>query len=241
MDVSDLQHVEPRVLELLRTNHKGLGTGALLTAIDEIETAKDLVVLLGDMKGRGLISKSPATELWVIAPGAEGDVQRLDNQDDKAAAPLHPCAEAVLRVLADAAPNRVRRKDLNAKLSGSFNEAVIGWHVKQLITKGLMIAGPKNADGYGLPGAAAPGRSAPKAPKRQPNTALISKAAAAKTPPAAAQEPPPAPIPPAAAEPKPAVDHDITIGLTCPAGHIKVEGTPKLVFGFLEQLKELAA
>lgn len=235
MDKSDLQHVEPRVLDLLRTNQKGLGTGALLTAIDEIETAKDLVALLGDMKGRGLISKNPATELWVIAPGAASDEQRPDNQ---AVAPLHPCAEAILRVLADAAPNRVRRKDLNAKLGQDYNEAVIGWHVKQLITKRLMTAGPKNSDGYGLPGAAAPGRSAPKAAKRQPNTALISKAAAAKTPPpppAAAQEPPPA------AESKPAVDHDITIGLTCPAGHIKVEGTPKLVFGFLEQLKELAA
>jgi DNA-binding transcriptional ArsR family regulator len=117
-----------------------------------------------------------------------------------------------------------------ASICSEYAPANVSYHIGALKKAGLLVL-HKSGKGYHLPKDAA---VRAKPPVRRPNTALLPSA---PKPP----DTPPAAIPPPAPAAIRAPGHDITLELTCPAGRLKIDGTPKLVFGFLEQLKELAA
>ena len=242
MDEATQQALEARVLEVLRANPQGLRVGVLLTVIDEIETPAELVTLLGAMKRKQLVFKETTNDHWCAVLGVSPEQQLREQRADAAAAakeppPLHPCAAAVLQVLADAAGKRVRLKQMHEAIT-EFNEAVIGYHVKELRAKGLIKPGAKPSDGYALGKTAGALPAARRVDKPRPNTAPVSERAKAKEPPPSAI-PPPAPT--VATQPPAKPAHDITVALTCPNGHLTVAGTPKLVFGFLAQMEAMAA
>lgn len=227
MDDAIRASIEASITKLLHDFPKGLTTSALTDEIDEAEAPLQVSTVLNDMGRRGLVAQDKQSKMWCWVADANGSSSTLPPAPEKK---RHETAEAIL----DAFVGRqegcvIAVAELN-KICSKWSVANVGYHIKALRQAGLLVAA-KNGKGYSLASAKPAARAKP--PVRRPNTALI--------PSGADLQPAPAAIPPAATEPVPALVHDITLELTCPAGRLKIDGTPKLVFGFIEQLKELAA
>jgi biotin operon repressor len=226
MDEAIKKSIEASVVKLLHARDSGLLNREMVDAIDEVESPAELSMVLNDMSRRGLVVVDKESKRWCwngdAAAGAASPAKKL-----------HETAEAILAAFVGREVGAVLTAgELNAACA-KWSPANVGYHIKSMKKAGLIVAA-KNGKGYHLPNVK-PAAPSAKSSTRRPNTALVSERAKAK-------EPAPGAIPPPAPAAKtPAPVHDISIGLTCPAGHIKVEGTPKLVFGFLEQLLALAA
>lgn len=216
--------IEASIVKLLQDAGKGLSTAEFAEAIDEAESTADVIMVLGDMSRRGLVVADKASKLWCW------------NGDAAATAPppakkLHEIAEAILAAFAGREVGALLTAGELCSICSQWSAANVSYHIKALKNAGLIVPA-KKGKGYVLP-------AAPKPAVRRPNTALLSEAAQRHTP--GPVEQPLAPIPPAAPEATPAAEHPISVELTCPAGRIKLDGTPKFVFDFLDQLKALAA
>lgn len=226
MDEAIKKSIEASVVKLLHERDSGLLNREMVDAIDEVESAAELSMVLNDMSRRGLVVVDKESKRWCW----NGDAAASAASPPKK---LHETAEAILAAFVGREVGAVLTAgELNAACA-KWSPANVGYHIKSMKKAGLIVAA-KNGKGYHLPNVK-PAAPNAKASARRPNTALLSERAKA-------QEPAPGAIPP----PAPAAEtlapaHDITLALTCPAGRLSITGPRNLVLGFMDQLKELAA
>ena len=229
MDDAIRKSIEASITKLPHDFPQGLTTSALTDAIDEAEAPLQVSTVLKDMGRRGLVQQN-AAKAWVWA--ADKTASALPPVPEKK---LHETAEAILAAFVGHKVGTVLSSCNLRSLCSKWAGANVDYHIKALKKAGLLV--PAKNGGYHLPGVK-PVALRAKAEVRRPNTALLP---GGRKPDEGNDPPPPAAIPMAATAATPAPAKDITIELTCPNGRLKIDGTPKLVFGFLEQLKELAA
>lgn len=233
---------------------KGLKDAELLGKVHECESAAQLRVVLGQMKRDGKVAQNTTTGRWALTitgvtgqapseletPASETNQPRTEAKEPSRETKRAPCATAIVAALTEQPQGlRIAEMEQHPLLKGKFNKALIAYHTRVLVDAGVVLKAANRLDPYTLAGSApiAPRAAATdKAPRKKkaarqaPKTARLTAAAERK---AQASEP--------LAKPAPTPYGGISITMRCPAGDITLSGTHTLVFGFLDQLKALAA
>lgn len=234
---------------------KGLKDAELLAKVDECESVAQLRAVLGQMKRDGKVTQNTTTGRWALTitgatgqapgkletPASETNQPRAEAKEPIGETKRAPCAAAIIAALTELPQGlRIAEMEQHPLLKGKFNKALIAYHTRVLVDAGMVLKAANRLDPYTLAGSApiAPrAAAADKAPRKkkaargaQPKTARLTAAAERK---AQASEPP--------AKPAPTPHGGISITMRCPAGDLTLSGTHTLVFGFLDQLKALAA
>ena len=241
MDESLKEAIATSVAAALKNAPNGLTDAELLEAVDDCESLADLRRVLGEMKRGGTVTQMAKSKRWsaTVAGVAGQQPGEMTPPPPPPKSPdRHPCAKAVLDALAASPGLRSGEMETHPAFNGEYGRATIGYHVKQLIKAGLVQAGEHRLAGYTLTNGApiAPrAAKAEKAPRKKasrrkaPKTARLSDAAERAAKPEQPLQLAPAPV------------GGVSITMRCPAGELTLTGSRALVFGFLDQLKAMAA
>lgn len=229
MDEAIRKSIEGSIITMLQGSPGGLATRALTECIDEAETPAQVSSVLNDMSRRGLVAQDKESKRWHWAAD--------DNAHQAAPAPekkRHEIAEAILACFAGHVADASLTTVQLMKACSQHPPANVRYHIRALAKAGLLVPARKPRKGWSLASGAQPAPARAKPVTRRPNTALL---------PGAPKHEAPAPtaIPPAAPASSPVPLQDITVTLNCPAGYLSLTGPRHMVFGMLDQLKELAA
>lgn len=247
MDEDLKEAIAARVTAVLQKAPGGVGMkdAELLGKVHECESAAQLRTVLGQMKRAGQVTQNTTTGRWALTiSGVAGQVPgKLETPPPAPSADKQPkrhlCAAAILEALAGAPQLRLGELEQHELLLGKWKLTTIGYHVKCLVKAGEVKPGENRLGGFSLatgapiaPRAAATDHAPrkKKAARQAPKAARLTAAAERK---AQASESP--------AKPSPTPTEDLSLTMRCPNGHLTISGSRVLVFGFLDQLKAMAA